>query len=322
MAFKSKYRSQPTARTDVYQTITDQIVKLLETGVRPWSRSWGGSDITVRPLRVTGEPYRGINVLVLWMTAQANGYSSPTWMTFNQTKEFGANVRKGEKGTQVVLYKTQVVNAGTDDEKKFGVLRTFTVFNCDQIDNLPAKFLVKAEPVVAVAKNERIPHVDAFFDAIPVKLSHGGAKAFYVPSQDRVQLPNFEDFFTPEAYYCTKGHEYTHWTRHETRLDRSFEQKRWGDEGYAMEELVAELAAAYLAADLGLENQPREDHASYIAHWLKVLKNDSHAIFTAASYAEKAVKYLTDLTNPVTATVVAEDDVESEDGFIDEKLAA
>jgi antirestriction protein ArdC len=318
VAYKAKSKTyQPT---DTYQVITDQIVKLLETGVRPWSRSWGGSEVALRPLRVTGQPYRGINVLVLWMTAQANGYTNSTWMTFNQAKELGANVRKGEHGAQIIYYTTRVVNEGTEDEQKYPMLRTFTVFNCDQIENLPEKFLVKAEPIIAVAKNERIPHVEAFFNALPIEVKHGGVKAFHNPQTRRIQMPNFEDFFTPEAYYTTRYHESIHWTRHKDALDRNFGQARYGDDGYAMEELVAELGAAYGSADLGLINHPREYHANYIASWLKVLKNDKRAIFTAASHAEKAVKHLHEIVNPASAVVAEVGEIEIAE--VEERIAA
>jgi antirestriction protein ArdC len=317
MAFqgKSKY-SKPT--TDIHAIITDQIVKLLENDVRPWSRSWGGKDITTRPLRITGEPYRGINVLVLWMAAQANGYTSPYWISFNRAKELGGFVRKGEHSTLITKPKPYkfVVNEGTpDEEEKTGKnFSAFPVFNCDQIDGLPEKFRAKVEPVIAAVKNERIPHAEAFFAALPIVVNHGGVKAFHNPQTRRVQMPNFEAFFAPEAYYVTRYHESIHWTRHSDSLDRNFGQSRWGDDGYAMEELVAELGAAYGAADLGLVNHPREDHASYIASWLKVLKADKKAIFTAAAHAERAVKYLNDIVNPASVTTTTEE--------IEERIAA
>jgi antirestriction protein ArdC len=297
-------------RADVYETITNQIIAMLEKGVRPWSRSWNGEDQfgMQRPLKHGGQPYRGINTLVLWMTAMGHGYRSPYWMTYDRAIEYGGHVRKGETSTKIVFYKTVVKNEGTDEENRYGVPRAFPVFNVDQIDDLPEKFALKQEPVVAAVKSahERLPEVDAFFDGLNLKLKHGGNKAFYSPSQDRIQMPKFDDFQDAESYYLTLAHETIHWTRHEKRLDRSFGRERWGDEGYATEELVAELGAAYLGADLGIAAEPREDHASYIDNWLKVLRNDKRAIFTAASHAEKAVDYLHTLVAP--AVISADND--------------
>jgi antirestriction protein ArdC len=298
------------ARKDMYQIITDQIVGLLEQGVRPWTRSWGGNDAFSRPLRHNGQPYSGVNVLTLWATAQLKGYTSATWMTFNQAKQLGGFVRAGEKGALVVYFEPKVANAGTADEQRYAILKSYTVFNTEQIDNLPEKFQPKA-PVEMVVSHERIEHADAFFDALGMKVSHGGTKAYYMPSQHRVQMPEFESFFTAEAYYATKMHEAVHWTKHETILDRKFESDRWGDEGYAIEELVAELGAAFGMADLNLVNHPREDHASYIAHWLKVLKNDKKAIFTAARHAEAAIKKLHEIAGQKMDAVVQDEDAES-----------
>jgi antirestriction protein ArdC len=280
---------------DVYSAITDQIVASLEKGVRPWFKPWSsqGGDRITRPLRHNGQPYRGINVLALWITAEMEGYSSPYWMTFNQAKEFGAFVKKGSKGTQVVYAnRGTATDEDTGETRSFAYLKTYTVFNAEQIEGLPEKYnLPQAEKVERPA-HARIADADAFFNHLGMDLRHGGGRAFYSPSEDYVRVPAFEDFETAEAYYCTLAHESVHWTSPKKRLDREFGQKRWGDEGYAMEELVAELGSAFLAADLGITGQPRDDHASYLAHWLKVLKDDKRAIFSMASHAERAVDYL------------------------------
>jgi antirestriction protein ArdC len=138
----------------------------------------------------------------------------------------------------------------------------------------------------------RIERAEAFFSATGATIRHGGNQAFYTMADDRVQMPPFETFQDAESYYATLAHEITHWTRHPKRLEREFGRKRWGDEGYAMEELVAELGSAFLSADLDITLEPREDHASYIAHWLKVLKDDKRAIFSAAAHAQRAADYL------------------------------
>ena len=236
---------------------------------------------------------------MLWMEAEAAGYTAPIWMTFRQARDLGGQVRKGEKGSQVVyansITKTEADEAtGEEETRKIPFLKGYTVFNVEQIDNLPAHYYAKAaEPVLDPV--ERIAPVEAFLAETKADISHGGNRAYYMPSQDRIQMPPFEFFRDPESYYATLLHESVHWTKHPTRLDREFGRKRWGDEGYAMEELVAEIGAAFLSADLGITPDMREDHASYIASWLKVLKNDKRAIFTAAGHAQRAATYLHDL---------------------------
>jgi antirestriction protein ArdC len=169
-------------------------------------------------------------------------------------------------------------------------MKGYTVFNIEQIEDLPAHFTAKKEP--RRNPDERIRHAEEFFANTGAEIRHGGNAAYYAPGPDFVEMPDFESFRDAGAYYATLAHECTHWTRHKSRLDRDFGRKRWGDEGYAMEELCAELGAAFLCADLELTPQIRQDHAPYIAGWLKVLKEDKRAIFTAASHAQKAADFL------------------------------
>jgi antirestriction protein ArdC len=285
-------------RTDVYERITNQIVHELEQGVRPWMQPWSVEHTEgriVRPRRFNGLPYNGINVLMLWSAAMEKGYSTPTWMTFKQALEFNAHVRKGEKGS-LVVYADKITRTETDEstgeenERAIPFMKGYTVFNVEQIDGLPEPYYAKPEPKSESV--QRIAHAESFFAATGSEIRHGGNKAYYSVSTDHVQLPPFESFRDAESYYATLAHESTHWTRHPSRLDREFRRKRWGDEGYAMEELVAELGSAFLSADLELTPDVREDHAAYIASWIKVLKNDKRAIFTAASYAQRAVDFL------------------------------
>lgn len=289
--------SKPTF-TDPHDCITGRILAELEQGTRPWLKPWSGGDMAasrgVRPLRATGEPYRGINVLLLWLEAEAAGYVSPSWMTYRQAQALGAQVRKGESGATVVYYGESSKAAkdeatGQDKEQGFRFLKTYTVFNVAQIEGLSDRFHAVPEPLPEV---ERIEAAEAFFQRIPATVNHGGDRACYMPGADRIQLPPFAAFHDAHGYYTTRGHETVHWTSHMSRLDRSFGRERWGDEGYAREELVAELGAAFLAADLGLCIEPRPDHASYIASWIKVLQNDKRAIVQAAAHAERAVAYL------------------------------
>jgi len=285
-------------RQDIYSRITGKILSALESGVRPWIRPWSAEHAAgriTRPLRHNGQPYTGINVLSLWASATAQGFSAPIWMTYRQATELGAHVRKGETGSPVV-YANRIVrtdqdaDSGTDVECEIHFLKGYTVFNIEQIECLPDHFHALASPRTDVI--ERISRAETFFAATSAELSHGGSRAFYRPSTDTIVLPPFEAFRDRESYYATLAHETTHWTSHSSRLARDFGSKRFGSESYAMEELVAELGAAFLCADLDLTLEPREDHASYIANWLEVLKSDHRAIFTAASHAQRAADYL------------------------------
>lgn len=288
-------------KADIYTRITDQIVAELEQGVRPWFKPWNAEHSAgriTRPLRHNGIAYQGINTVMLWSAAVACGYAAPIWMTFRQAKELGGHVRKGEKGNLVVyankISKTEIDDdTGEEVERDIPFMKGYTVFNVEQIEGLPAQFYAPAAPRLDPV--QRIDHAEAFFAATGADIRHGGNRAYYSVTDDYVQMPPFETFRDAESYYATLAHECTHWTRHPSRLERDFGRKRWGDEGYAMEELVAELGAAFLSADLDLTPEPREDHAAYIASWLKVLKDDKRAIFTAAAHAQRGADFLNGL---------------------------
>jgi antirestriction protein ArdC len=283
-------------RADVYTRVTDHIIADLEQGVRPWMKPWNVDDPATRitrPLRHNASPYRGINILLLWGEAMAKSYASPMWMTYKQAAGFGANVRKGEQGSMVV-FADRFTKTGTDDqgeeiEEDIPFMKAYTVFNVEQIDQLPTHYYAKPEP--KAESLQLIASAEAFFAATGATFRHGGSKAYYAPGPDLVQLPSPEAFNDAESYAATKAHELTHWTAHPSRLVRVL-GKRFGDNAYAAEELIAELGAAFLCADLGITPEPREDHAAYLAHWLKVLRQDKRAIFTAAAHAQRAVDYL------------------------------
>lgn len=278
----------------LYETVTTKIIADLEKGVRPWSKSWNAGQSISRPLRANGEPYRGINTLLLWGAATERGFTAPIWMTYKQADALGGHVRKGEKGSQVVysnvLVAKETGESGEETEKKIPFLKCYTVFNVEQIENLPEGFLAPRELPVNPAA--RIEHAESFFAATGADIRHGGGRAYYSPKADFIQMPPFEAFQDAEAYYAVLAHETTHWTGGRGRLERSFDGNRFGDAGYAMEELVAEIGAAFICADLGISTEPRADHADYISSWLKVLKGDNRAIFTAASQAQRAADYL------------------------------
>lgn len=290
--------SNETARQDVYSRITNQIIEALEQGVKPWTQPWNAAHAAghvSRPLRHNGQPYAGINVLTLWASAMTAHYAAPIWMTFKQAIELGGHVRKGERGSPVVyantISRTEADEAtGDDTQRTIPFLKAYTVFNVEQVEGLPAHFYAQAEQVRN--PDERIADAEAFFAATRADIRHGGDCAYYSPTLDYIQMPMFEAFRDAHSYYATLAHEATHWTRHATRLERDFGRRKFGDDGYAREELVAELGAAFLCADLGLRLEDRDDHASYIGHWLSVLKDDKRAVFAAAAHAQRAADYL------------------------------
>jgi len=285
---------------ELYENVTNRIIAELEAGVRPWNKPWSAEHAAgriTRPLRHNGVGYNGINVLMLWWSAMDRGFISPYWLTFRQAKELGAFVRKGEKGSPVVyantVTKTEQDRNGDDVEVNIPFMKAYTVFNADQIDGLPEHYTQLAEPVIDPV--QRIERVERFFEHTKADIRSGGGQAYYAIGGDYVQMPPFEAFKSAESYYATLAHECTHWTRHPSRLDRDFGREKWGDAGYAREELVAEIGAAFLCADLDIEPSIREDHAPYLASWLTVLENDHTAVFRAAAHAQRATDFLNGL---------------------------
>lgn len=286
--------SRPAAsvRPDPYAEITALILADLEAGVRPWTRPWTSEGAISRPLRHDGQPYHGVNVLTLWVRAARCGYARPIWMTFRQALSLGGAVRKGEKGAPVV-YAAPIAPADDGDnqpEARRGgsFLKRYTVFNLDQIEGLDDRY----PPPVPLAVAERIDHAERYFTATGADIRAGGDIACYRPDADTVHMPAFETFLDREAYYAVLAHELIHWSGHSSRLDRDLTLGRFGDEAYAREELVAELGAAFVCADLSLTLEPRPDHAAYIASWLRVLRNDTRFIVAAAAHAERAACFL------------------------------
>jgi antirestriction protein ArdC len=275
------------------EMITAAIVERLEAGTLPWVQPWTGASVS-RPLRACGAPYQGINVRWLWMAAEAAGHSSPFWVTYRQSQLLGAQVRKSERGTVAIFYRAYQAEESEDgdeaaDRRTRRVLKSFTVFNACQIDGLPDRFF--PEPRRLPPPSERDSALERFFAAIPARIRHRGAEAFYSPVVDQVTMPDPGLFRDLDHYRATLAHELSHWTGHESRLVRQMEG-RFGSEAYAMEELVAELSSAMLGAELGLPVDHLHHHASYLASWLKVLKADSRAILTVAAKAETASSLL------------------------------
>jgi antirestriction protein ArdC len=237
------------------------------------------------------KPYRGVNTLCLWAAAQAKGYELGEWATYQQWQDRGAQVRKGEKATTVVFWKFALTETQDDAEEhpangsRLLFTRGYSVFNAAQVDGYTPK------PDAPAPIEERIASAESFFARIPARVVHQGNRAFYSPADDAITLPPFGAFFTPTDYYSTRAHETGHWTSAAGRCNREL-GKHFGDNAYSVEELIAELTAAFTLAHLGLSSEPRPDHAQYIASWLKVLRTDNRAIFTAASKAQQAADYM------------------------------
>ncbi|PDT80876.1 zincin-like metallopeptidase domain-containing protein [Sinorhizobium sp. BJ1] len=292
-------RKSENTRTDIYARITDRIVADLEKGVRPWVRPWRAENLTgrvSRPLRHNGQPYTGLNVLLLWSESVASGFESTTWMTLRQANELGAHVRKGESGATVVyasrFTRTEKDASGGEIERDVPFLKAYTVFNCDQIEALPEHYYRHPEPVAKPL--ERIEHADRFLDNTGAVVRYGGDKAYYSPSTDHIQLPRPELFRDMASMVAIRSHETLHWTAAPGRLNRDLSRYHKDRRERAFEEMVAELGSAMLCADLGIvpELDPRPDHAAYIQSWAAILGSDKRAIFAAAAHAQRAVNYL------------------------------
>ena len=292
---------QHNARPDIYQQVTDRIVAALEAGVAPWVCPWDRSG--GQPHNgASGHVYKGVNVVLTGMS----GYADARWYTYRQAQAKGGQVRRGEKGTTVIYWQfiekeaapkdaLEAADNGDGNEsagsRKIPLLKSYTVFNHEQIE-WPGGEQGEAEPVEPVAS----PMTAGFEAAAELVASsvanirHGGVRAYYSPLEDRITLPEAARFTSPADYWSTALHELTHWTGHATRLDRDLSGRRFGEEAYAAEELVAELGSAFLCAELGV--QGKLQHEEYLGHWIKVLRNDKRAIFTAARLAQEAAAFL------------------------------
>jgi antirestriction protein ArdC len=288
-------------RNDIYRKITDQIIAALESGAKPWAQPWENASEAriMRPLRSNGQAYGGINTLMLWAAAHGNGFTNPHWMTLRQANALGGHVVKGEHSTPVV-YASEFTKTETKDgevhERQLPFLRAYKYFNVQQIEGLPNQYY--DPPPSRLSPDERIQNAEEFFGATGADIRHGGNKAFYTVGDDYIRMPAFGAFKDPESYYATLAHEITHWTRHPSRLARDFGRQQFGDEGYAREEIVAELGSAFLCSELDLKPEQREENAAYIDHWIKAMKADKRFIFQAAQHAQRAADFVMSAHQP------------------------
>lgn len=302
-----KARSTTRANRDIYAEVTASIIEAATsnpgTPQMPWRTT--GRPLWLPENAVTGETYRGINILSLWVAAERRAFSTNLWATYLQWQDIGAQVKKNARSHPIVRYTEFDVDPdpdNPDDDGKRRALRHFNVFNADDVEGfeLPQPL----EPLDPIA---RIKTAERFITATGAKIEQGGDRAYYRISDDRIQMPD-ERLFTGtdtmnrgESWYAVLLHELTHWSGHETRCNRPFTGK-FGTPEYAREELVAEIGSAFLCARLHITQDTRPDHAQYVANWLQLLKSDPKAIFKAAAPANQAVTFLEALQKPSLKT--------------------
>lgn len=280
-------------KVDAYKVITDKIVEALEEGVVPWKQPWNARLTGPRSLS-TGKAYQGVNVFMLLFTSMSRGYGSQWWGTYKQISERGGQVRKGEKGTPVVFWRILEVkdDKAPDGKKKIPMLRYFTVFNADQCDDVKVPTAETFVDVVdPIEEADRI--VQAYLTADGPTLNHGGNSAAYSPVFDTVVMPETNQFLSTDGYYSTLFHELGHSTGHKDRLNRDgiTDPIKFGSEKYGKEELVAEMSAAFLCAEAGVEVD-QSHHVGYIGSWLETIKGDPKLVVQAAGAAQKATNMI------------------------------
>lgn len=296
--------TKSTTRFDVYEAITNQIVSAIEAGAGqvqlPWHRK---SAAIYRSVNVASKnAYRGVNTVALWAAADARGYEQGIWGTYRQWQERDAQVRKGEKSSLIIFYKefgnddSTGEGNDTDENPRRFVAKASYVFNIAQVDGYATP-----EASQPVAQIDPIDAAERLVSATGADIRIGGDSAFFAPASDYIVMPDKHRFIgtdtstATQGWYSTLLHELTHWSGHKNRLNRELSE-RFGSDAYAMEEMIAELGAAFLCGDLGISAEPRPDHAAYIDNWLRILKSDRKAIFTAASAANKAAEFLANLS--------------------------
>jgi antirestriction protein ArdC len=277
------------------EIVTATILADLEAGNLPaWRKPWNAA--ASMPRNVDGRAYRGINVWVLLLTAQAKGYSDPRWLTYNKARELGGNIKRGEKSTAVVLWKpvkrTETNDEGETVEKSSMLLRFYSVFNVDQAEGLT----LKALPTAETRTNDPVEAAEAIIAGMPnpPSINWTGTKAYYIPSMDAVTMPPRDTFEGPAEVYSTLNHELSHSTGHKDRLNRSTvtDGHTFGSDGYGREELVAEFGSAIVSAEAGIGPATLVNSEAYIAAWAKTIKADPRAVIVAAAQGHKAADFV------------------------------
>lgn len=294
MAYRKRHQAEKGP--NLHERITQKIVDELKEGSVPWVKPWSCTTLVGLPRNyASGRPYSGINVLLTWLSTLENGFTDTRWLTANQIIKLGGSF-KGESATRIVFAKTCTRAPGTDDEEDYFVSRLYNVFNAEQVSG------VELEPEEPPPPFElRLEHAEAFIAAQGVPITHGGDRAYYVPAKDAISLPFPGSFAQPQDYYAVALHELAHASGHPQRLDRPKGAK--GSPEYATEELVAELTAAFICAELGIPAALH--HTGYIGYWVELLEKDSKAIFSAAREASRAAAFLSTQARNVPALAEA-----------------
>ncbi len=283
---------------DLFATITDQLVADIEAGAGTWRMPWHTLADAGTPLSIEQRPYRGLNALWLPMVAASQGWTSGLWATYRGWQRHDAQVRRGEKGTQVVLWKPTTSKTDTDDsdegsgQRRRLLARAYTVFAAEQVDGAEEVIARRAQQLADRDTPERVEAAEAFFTQVGAHVVEGGNRACYQPATDTIHLPSLAQFDEAAQYYATSAHEHVHWTGHADRVARDL-TGRFGSDAYAAEELVAELGAAMWCAQFTISAVTRPDHAAYLAGWLRVLRTDARALVTVSSRAQAAADHLT-----------------------------
>jgi antirestriction protein ArdC len=309
---------------DLFETITGQLIADIEAGAGTWTMPWHALADAGTPVSIAGRPYRGMNALWLPLVGAAQGWSTGVWGTYKGWQATGAQVRRGQRATAVVLWKPSKGGAAedtADDSDLPGlrrrlVVRTYNVFAAEQVDGAEHLIAARTERLAGRDTPERFAAADAYFAAVGARVVEGGNQACYQPATDTIHVPTLAQFDHPWLHAGTLAHEHAHWTGHPSRLDRDL-SGRFGSDAYAAEELVAEVGAAMWCAQMGLSAVTRPDHAAYLAHWLRILRTDARALITVASKAQGAVDHLNacaQFTPPGAAPTATEPDAEDAAG--------
>ncbi len=281
-----------TMKKDRYQIITDTVIEQMENLGSDWMKSWSTNAMSGHHNVISKKAYQGTNTFLTAISSFKNGFQSNQWGTYRQWQSKGYSVKKGSKGTDIIFFdKIKIEDKETEQERFVPILKGFSIFNADQIEDYWSGSAIPEKPTF---KHEQTEQLVTNSKAI---IKHGGSRAFYTSEADFIQMPHKTDFqdidgsTAMENYYSTLLHELTHWTGHTSRLDRKLANK-FGSNAYAFEELVAEIGSVFLTAMLGIEKQPQPNHAKYLNGWLEVLKQDKRAMVKAFGLAQKASDYI------------------------------
>jgi len=279
-------------KKDRYQIITDTVIEQMENLGSDWIKSWSTNAMSGHHNVISKKAYQGTNTFLTAISSFKNGFQSNQWGTYRQWQSKGYSVKKGSKGTDIIFFdKIKIEDKETEQERFVPILKGFSIFNADQIEDYWSGSAIPEKPTF---KHEQTEQLVTNSKAI---IKHGGSRAFYTSEADFIQMPHKTDFqdidgsTAMENYYSTLLHELTHWTGHTSRLDRKLANK-FGSNAYAFEELVAEIGSVFLTAMLGIEKQPQPNHAKYLNGWLEVLKQDKRAMVKAFGLAQKASDYI------------------------------